>query len=159
MRLKPKLLETSSKRTTMRLHVHRLARSFVQLVLLFCSLICMQVHSFGHLFMLVGCFGHYLSHKYPIQLIKKKRVTDRPTDQQTSGQSLLQSCKSATINGFITRSKNLNAIFLLLLNWGTNLVLLVISKSLELDKCGLRHQIRNSKKFQNLTDFHIDLLF
>ena len=51
-----------------------------------------------------------------------------------------------------------NESFLPFFNWGISFVLIVRSKRLELTGCGLRHLVRNSKQFQNLTDFHVYFL-
>jgi hypothetical protein len=59
---------TSSKRTTMRLHVHSfssffcLAGSFVLFI---------NLHARLFIWSFIGCFGHYLSQKHLILLVKK----------------------------------------------------------------------------------------
>ena len=57
---------------------------------------------------------------------------------------------------FITKSRNLIAVSLLSIDWGASLILLVLSKRLELNKQGLQYYFKNFKKFQNLKDFQAD---
>ena len=65
--------------SSMRLHVDSfslffcLAGSFVLFV---------NLHARSFIWSIIGCFGHYLSQKHPISLVKK-RVMDRPTDRRT----------------------------------------------------------------------------